>query len=324
MSIGGRPICNLRLADDMDLIGGSSGELQDLTNRLVDKARAYGMEVSTEKNNVMIISTNNISTDISINGQKLDKVTSFKYVGATLRKYGTCSAEIRIRIASAMAAMARVNGIWRYNTISFANKFKLYALLSLPSTSTEEKHGPCLLTLKKSIQIFETQSLRKVLLISYLEHKTNDWMRSEINVLVGPQEPLPATVKRRKLTLFRHVTRHNSLSKTILQGTLEDVRRRGRQRKCWMDNIKEWTSLPLPELLTRVSCKKILKKKKKLTGRRSLLNRPSCPSYHPPPTTHHPHPRRPGRSRDWTEINWIKFHDFIFSPRVDKKSSMLV
>ena len=87
------------------------------------------MEVSTEKNNVMIISTNNISTDISINGQKLDKVTSFKYVGATLRKYGTCSAEIRIRIASAMAAMARLNKIWRCNTISFANKFKLYKSL---------------------------------------------------------------------------------------------------------------------------------------------------------------------------------------------------
>ena len=28
------------------------------------------------------------------------------------------------------------------------------------------------------------------------------------------------------------------------------------QRKCWMDNIKEKTSLPMPELLTRVSCRK--------------------------------------------------------------------
>ena len=26
-----------------------------------------------------------------------------------------------------------------------------------------------------------------------------------------------------------------------------------RQRKCWMSNIKEWTSLPMPELLTRTS-----------------------------------------------------------------------
>ncbi len=113
-----------------------------------------------------------------------------------------------------------------------------------------------MLTLRKRIQAFETKCLRKLLRISYLEHKTNDWVRSKINFLVGPQEPLLATVKRRKLAWFGHVTRHNSLSKTILQGTLEGGRRRGRQRKCWMDNIKEWTSLPMPELLTRASCRK--------------------------------------------------------------------
>ena len=28
------------------------------------------------------------------------------------------------------------------------------------------------------------------------------------------------------------------------------------QRKCWMDSIKEWTSLPMPELLTTASCRK--------------------------------------------------------------------
>ena len=37
----------------------------------------------------------------------------------------------------------------------------------------------------------------------------------------GPQKPLLATVKRRTLAWFGHVTRHDSLSKTILQGTSE-------------------------------------------------------------------------------------------------------
>ena len=69
------------------------------------------------------------SADISINGQKLEEVTSFTYLGATLCKGGTCSAEVCIRIASAMAATARQNRIWRYNTISFASKFKFYKSL---------------------------------------------------------------------------------------------------------------------------------------------------------------------------------------------------
>ena len=55
---------------------------------------------------------------------------------------------------------------------------------------------------------------------------------------------------------FGHDTRSDSLSETVLQGTLEGGRRRGRQRKCWMDNVKEWTSLPVPELLTGASCRK--------------------------------------------------------------------
>ena len=74
----------------------------------------------------MTNSTNNISADISVSGQRLGELTGFKYLGATLFKDGTCSAEVRIRIASVMAAMARLNMIWRCNTISFASKFKLY------------------------------------------------------------------------------------------------------------------------------------------------------------------------------------------------------
>ena len=43
ISIGGRPICNLRFADSVGLMGGSIGELEDFTNRLVDRTTAYGM-----------------------------------------------------------------------------------------------------------------------------------------------------------------------------------------------------------------------------------------------------------------------------------------
>ena len=47
--IGGRPISHLRFGNDIDLMSGSNGALRDFTNKLVDRARAYEMEVSTEK-----------------------------------------------------------------------------------------------------------------------------------------------------------------------------------------------------------------------------------------------------------------------------------
>ena len=71
----------------------------DLTSRLVDEATAYGMEVSTEESKVMTNSANNTSAGISMNGQKLEEVTAFKYLGATLCKDGTCTTEVCSRIA---------------------------------------------------------------------------------------------------------------------------------------------------------------------------------------------------------------------------------
>ena len=101
VSIGGRPLCNLQFAHDIDLMRGSSNELHDLTNRLVARASAYGMEVSTEKSKVVVDGTNEIRVNITMNGQPLEEVTSFKYLGATLSKDGTCRAEIRVRVATA-------------------------------------------------------------------------------------------------------------------------------------------------------------------------------------------------------------------------------
>ena len=48
------------------------------------------MEVSTEKSKIATNSTNNISANISGNGKRLEEVTSFKYLGATLCKDGSC------------------------------------------------------------------------------------------------------------------------------------------------------------------------------------------------------------------------------------------
>ena len=44
-------------------MGGSNDELQDLTNRLVDRATSYGTDVSTEKSKIMTNSTDFIGAD---------------------------------------------------------------------------------------------------------------------------------------------------------------------------------------------------------------------------------------------------------------------
>ena len=57
ISIGGREICNLRFADDIDLMGKTETELQELTSRLDNAANKYGMEISAEKSKILVNST---------------------------------------------------------------------------------------------------------------------------------------------------------------------------------------------------------------------------------------------------------------------------
>ena len=51
----------------------------------LDKAsRANGMEISAKKAKLMTDNTSGINTEIKVNGQKLETVTSFKYLGSVI------------------------------------------------------------------------------------------------------------------------------------------------------------------------------------------------------------------------------------------------
>ena len=178
ISIGGRPICNLHFADDINLMVGSNSELQELTNKLIATAGAYGMEISTAKSKVMVNSTNNASVSIIMDGKKLEEVSSFKYLGATLTKDGTCKTEICIWIATATAVMARLTRVWKSN-ISFQTKFKLYKSLVISILLYRCEIWTLLAETERRIQAFENKCLRKLLCISYWEHKTNEYVQNK-------------------------------------------------------------------------------------------------------------------------------------------------
>ena len=92
----------------------------------------------------------------------------------------------------------------------------------------------------------EMRCNRNIWGISYLDHNANEQVRKTIQHHNGPKEDL-TTVKKRKLRWYGHVTRSSGLAKTVLQGTVEGRRRRGRQKKRWTDNIEEWTGKPFAE-----------------------------------------------------------------------------
>ena len=106
-----------------------------------------------------------------------------------------------------------------------------------------------------------------------MEHCTNDWVRNKISYLENPQEPLLATVKRRKLAWFGHVTRVTASAKQSFRTPWGWMTPWSTEKI--LDDAREWTSMPLLILLEMTS------HKKKKTGRGSLLSNPSYPSDDP-------------------------------------------
>ena len=102
------------------------------------------------------------------------------------------------------------------------------------------------------MQAFENKSHRKLLCITYREGKTNIFMRNRINTLIGTFVTLLQTIRRRNLKWFGHTSKHNSITITILQGMVEGSRKRGRPKRKYIDDVKEWTKMEIDDILLEV------------------------------------------------------------------------
>ena len=91
------------------------------------------MEISAEKTKLMINSTSGINTEIKVNRQKLEPVTSFKYLGSVITDEGS-KPEILSKIAQTTAAVTRLKPVWIDKSISLSCKIRLVAPLSHPSS----------------------------------------------------------------------------------------------------------------------------------------------------------------------------------------------
>ena len=74
------------------------------------------MENSAKKTKLMTNNTSGINTELKINGQKLETVTSFNYLGLVITDEGS-KPEILSRIAQTTAALARLKPVWNNRSI---------------------------------------------------------------------------------------------------------------------------------------------------------------------------------------------------------------
>ena len=92
------------------------------------------MEISAEKTKLMTNNTSGINKEIKVNGQKLETVTRFKYLGSVITDEGS-KPEILSRIAQTIAAVTRLKPVWNDTSISLSS-------LAHPSSFMRVNHGP--------------------------------------------------------------------------------------------------------------------------------------------------------------------------------------
>ena len=79
------------------------------------------MEISAEKTKPMTNNTSGINTEIKVNGQKLETVTSFKYLGLVRTDEGS-KPQILSMIAQTTAALTRLKPVWNDRGIYLSSK----------------------------------------------------------------------------------------------------------------------------------------------------------------------------------------------------------
>ena len=79
------------------------------------------MEISAEKSRLLTNNTSGINTEIKVKRQKVETVTSFKYLGSVITDEGA-KPEILSRIVQTTAALTRLKPVWNDRSIFLSSK----------------------------------------------------------------------------------------------------------------------------------------------------------------------------------------------------------
>ena len=135
--------------------------------RLDKASRAYGMEISAETTKLMTNNTSGLNTEIKVNGQKLDTVTSFKYLGSVITFDGS-KPEILSRIAQTTAALKRLNPVWNDRSISVGSKIRLMRSLVTSIFLYACESWTFTAKLQRRIQAMKMRCYRRTLCLSLI------------------------------------------------------------------------------------------------------------------------------------------------------------
>ena len=126
---GGRNINNLRYVDDTSLMAGSEEELKSLLMKVNRESERVGLKLNIKKTKIM---ASDPITAWQIEGEKVEVVTDFLFLGSKITADGDCSHEIRRQLLLGRKAMTNLDCVEKQRHYS-ANKGLYSQGYGLPS-----------------------------------------------------------------------------------------------------------------------------------------------------------------------------------------------
>ena len=181
-------------------------------------------------------------TSWQIDGETVETVADFIFLGSKITADGDCSHDIRRRLLHGRKVMTNLDSILKSRDITLPTKVRLVKAMVFPVVM----YGCESWTIKKAergrIDAFEMWCWRRLLRVPWTARKSKQSILKEISLGCS----LEGLMLRLRHQYFGHLMRRvDSLEKTLMLGKIEGRRRRGRQRVRWLDGIMDLMDMGL-------------------------------------------------------------------------------
>ena len=129
IKIARRNINNLRYADDTTLISESKEELKSLLMKVKEESEKVGLKLNVQKTKIM---ASGPITSWEIDGETVETVTAFIFLGFRVTADGDCSHEIKRRVLLGRKAMTNLDSILKSRDITLLTKFLFVKAMVFP------------------------------------------------------------------------------------------------------------------------------------------------------------------------------------------------
>ena len=180
-----------------------------------------------------------------IEGEKVEAVTYFLFLGSKITVDSNCSHEIRRQLLPGRKVMTNLDTVLKIRDITLLKKVHLVKAVVFPVVMYGCESGTVKKAEHQRIDIFKLWCWKRLLKVPWTARTSNQSILREIN----PEYSLEGLMLKLKLQYFSHLMRtDDSLEKSLILGKIEGRGRRGPQRMRWLNGIIDAMNMNLGKL----------------------------------------------------------------------------